>query len=152
VTARRSPATYSYKRQVNTLADSSEKNGPDFVSDDTLVPAIAQDNASGKVLMLAYMNREAWQQTLATGEAVYYSRSRGRLWKKGEVSGNLQKVREIYVDCDADTVLLKVDQLGGAACHEGYASCFFRQSVDGKLRIVDERIFDPRQVYGKTNS
>jgi len=99
--------------------------------------------------MLAYMNREAWQQTLITGEAVYYSRSRDRLWKKGEESGNLQKVREIYVDCDADTVLLKVEQLGGAACHEGYVSCFFRQCIQGKLKIVAERIFDPQQVYGK---
>ena len=123
--------------------------GPTFASDDALVPAIAQDLASGKVLMLAYMNREAWQQTLATGEAVYYSRSRGRLWKKGEESGNLQKVREIYVDCDADTVLLKVEQIGGAACHKGYESCFFRQCVDGELKIVGNLVFDPQQVYHK---
>lgn len=133
---------------MNTLAASPENYGPNFAGDDTLVPAIAQDLASGEVLMLAYMNRKAWQQTLATGEAVYYSRSRGRLWKKGEESGNLQKVREIYVDCDADTVLLKVEQLGGAACHEGYVSCFFRQCVDGELRTIGQRIFDPQQVYG----
>ena len=99
--------------------------------------------------MLAYMNREAWAQTLATGEAVYYSRSRGRLWRKGEESGNVQKVREIYVDCDADTVLLKVEQIGGAACHEGYVSCFFRQRVDGELKLVGERVFDPHEVYKK---
>lgn len=99
--------------------------------------------------MLAYMNQEAWQQTVVTGEAVYFSRSRNRLWKKGESSGNVQKVREIYVDCDADTILLKVDQIGGAACHEGYFSCFFRKLVDGKLEAVGERVFDPNEVYGK---
>ena len=137
---------------MNPLAASAEINGPDFATDDTLVPTIAQDFASGQVLMLAYMNREAWQRTLATGEAVYYSRSRGRLWKKGEASGHLQKVRQIYVDCDADTILLKVEQIGGAACHEGYISCFFRQHVDGELKIVGERSFDPQQVYGKTDS
>jgi len=130
------------------MAASSKKNGPSFATDDTLVPAIAQDFVSGKVLMLAYMNRAAWEQTLATGEAVYYSRSRGRLWKKGEESGNLQKVREIYLDCDADTVLLQVEQVGGAACHEGYASCFFRRWENGKLKIVEKRIFDPQKVYG----
>jgi phosphoribosyl-AMP cyclohydrolase len=133
----------------NTLTSLSETSGPDFENDHTLVPAIAQDLASGKVLMLAYMNRTAWEQTLASGEAVYYSRSRGRLWKKGEQSGNVQKVREVYVDCDADTVLLKVEQLGGAACHQGYESCFFRQRVGNDLNIVAERVFDPQQVYDK---
>jgi len=128
---------------------SSRNCGPRFDTDDTLVPTIAQDLASGEVLMLAYMNRAAWEQTLATGEAVYYSRSRGRLWKKGEQSGNLQKVREIYIDCDADTILLQVDQKGGAACHEGYVSCFFRQYVGGKLKVIGKRVFDPRQVYGQ---
>lgn len=102
--------------------------------------------------MLAYMNREAWQQTVETGEAVYFSRSRNRLWKKGESSGNVQKVREIYVDCDADTILLKVDQAGGAACHEGYFSCFFRQLVEGELKAIGERVFNPQQVYGKSKS
>lgn len=134
------------------MAASPEKDGPNFATDDTLLPAVVQDLASGEVLMLAYMNRAAWQQTLATGEAVYYSRSRGRLWKKGEQSGNLQKVREIYVDCDADTILLKVEQIGGAACHEGYVTCFFRQHVDGELKVVGERIFDPQLVYNKTDS
>jgi len=134
--------------QKNGLQKSdSENNGPNFTSDESLVPAIAQDVASGEVLMLAYMNRAAWRQTLATGEAIYYSRSRSRLWKKGETSGHVQHVREIYVDCDADTILLKVEQVGGAACHEGYVSCFFRQHVDGKLKIVGERRFDPKQVY-----
>ncbi len=126
-----------------------EHNGPSFATDDTLLPAIAQDIDSNQVLMLAYMNREAWEQTLATGEAVYYSRSRSRLWKKGEESGNVQKVREIYIDCDADTILLKVEQIGGAACHEGYVSCFFRQCVEGELKVIGKRVFDPQQVYRK---
>ena len=101
-------------------------NGPDFQKT-PLVPAIAQDAATGEVLMMAYMNAESYAETLATGRAVYYSRSRNKLWRKGEESGNVQQVQAIYVDCDADTILLKVDQIGGAACHEGYKSCFFRQ-------------------------
>jgi len=125
---------------------------PDFSKGDGLLPAIAQDAKSGQVLMLAYMNREAWDQTLATGEAVYFSRSRGRLWKKGEQSGHLQHVRELYVDCDADTILLKVEQVGGAACHEGYESCFFRKwdSQVGVFSIVGKKIFDPDTVYGES--
>lgn len=126
-----------------------EIDGPQFDGDDTLVPAIAQDVASGEVLMLAYMNRAAWEQTLATGEATYFSRSRGRLWKKGEESGNVQRVHEIYVDCDADTVLLKVEQIGGAACHQGYVTCFYRQRTDEGLQVVGERVFDPQAVYKK---
>jgi phosphoribosyl-AMP cyclohydrolase len=94
------------------------------------------------------MNRAAWEETIATGRAVYYSRSRGQLWRKGEQSGNIQYVREIYIDCDGDALLLKVDQVGGAACHEGYPSCFFRKVMPGGLQIVAERIFDPKQVYG----
>lgn len=127
-----------------------ETEGPRFADDETLIPVVAQDVVTGEVLMLAYMNRAAWQQTLATGEAVYYSRSRSRLWKKGEQSGNVQKVREIYLDCDEDTVLLKVEQVGGAACHEGYTSCFFRLWEKGKFKVVGERIFDPKQVYKKS--
>ena len=133
----------------NNLTSPAEKNSPHFENDQTLVPAIAQDLTSGTVLMLAYMNRAAWEQTIASGEAVYYSRSRRRLWKKGEESGNVQKVREIYIDCDADTVLLKVEQIGGAACHQGYRSCFFRQRVGSELKIISERVFDPQQVYDK---
>ena len=120
---------------------------PNFPTAETLVSAIVQDAATGKVLMLAHMNRAAWEQTLAEGEAVYYSRSRGRLWKKGEESGNVQRVREIYVDCDADAVLLKVEQVGGAACHEGFESCFFRKRADGDWETVGERLFDPAKVY-----
>jgi phosphoribosyl-AMP cyclohydrolase len=121
----------------------------DFEKAGGLVPAVAQDAASGAVLMLAWMNREAFEETLRTGRACYYSRSRGKLWRKGEESGNFQEVRGVYVDCDADTILLKVNQVGGAACHEGYASCFFRQLVGDRLVVVGERVFDPVQVYRK---
>jgi phosphoribosyl-AMP cyclohydrolase len=124
---------------------------PDFTDADRLLPAVAQDAATGQVLMLAYMNRAAWEQTLASGEATYFSRSRGKLWKKGEKSGHVQRVREIFVDCDGDTILLKVEQAGGAACHQGYESCFFRQ-WDGKdFQIVGRRVFDPQQVYDEKN-
>ncbi len=112
-----------------------------------LVPAIAQDADTGAVLMLAWMNREAYEETLRTRRAVYFSRSRNRLWRKGEESGHWQEVREVYVDCDADTVLLKVHQVGGAACHEGYASCFFRRVEPDGLRVTGEKVFDPKQVY-----
>src|SRR5919204_4112161 len=111
----------------------------DFTKNNGLVPAIAQDAATGQVLMLAWMNREAYDETLRTGRAVYYSRSRGKLWRKGEESGHVQEVRGVFLDCDADTVLLKVHQVGGAACHEGYASCFFRRVRDGGLEVVGER-------------
>jgi len=121
----------------------------DFSSPDALVTAIAQDAQTGEVLMVAHMNREALEETLATGRAVYWSRSRGRLWRKGEESGNVQHLREVYVDCDGDAVLLKVEQVGGAACHEGYPSCFFRQLTDDELKIVAERVFNPKDVYGK---
>jgi phosphoribosyl-AMP cyclohydrolase len=122
---------------------------PDFEKSGGLVPAIAQDAATGQVLMLAWMNREAYEETLRTGRACYYSRSRGKLWRKGEESGHVQEVRGVYVDCDADTVLLKVHQVGGAACHEGYASCFFREVTPDGERVVDEKVFDPKQVYAK---
>lgn len=121
----------------------------DFSKTGELIPAIAQDWATGEVLMLAWMNREAYEETVRTGRACYYSRSRGRLWRKGEESGHVQEVREIFVDCDTDTVLLKVHQVGGAACHEGYKSCFFRKVHAGGLQVVSERVFDPKEVYGK---
>src|SRR5215472_8343908 len=121
----------------------------DFDKSGGLVPAIAQDADTGAVLMLAWMNREAYEETVRTRRAVYFSRSRNKLWRKGEESGNVQEVREIYVDCDADTVLLKVHQVGGAACHEGYASCFFRKVEGDELKVVAERVFDPKQVYGR---
>ena len=121
----------------------------DFDKAGGLVPAIAQDAETGAVLMLAWMNREAYEETVRTGRAVYFSRSRNRLWRKGEESGHVQEVREIYLDCDADTILLKVHQVGGAACHEGYQSCFFRRVEGDSLRVVGERLFDPKQVYKK---
>jgi phosphoribosyl-AMP cyclohydrolase len=121
---------------------------PDFKSrPDGLLPAVAQDATTGEVLMLAWMNAEAYAETLASGRAVYYSRSRGRLWRKGEESGNVQLVRGVFIDCDADTILLKVEQVGGAACHEGYKSCFFREVTRDGTKVVDERVFDPKKVY-----
>lgn len=129
---------------------SATNGGPDFAKSE-LIPVIAQDHASGDVLMLAYMNREAWDETLKTGRVCYYSRSRQKLWRKGEESGNVQQVEEIYYDCDADTLLIKVDQIGGAACHEGYKSCFFRRidPQSGEVTVVGERVFDPAEVYKK---
>jgi phosphoribosyl-AMP cyclohydrolase len=121
----------------------------DFTKSGGLVPAIAQDATTGQVLMLAWMNQEAYEETVRTGRAVYYSRTRGKLWRKGEESGHVQEVREIFIDCDADTILLKVHQIGSAACHEGYASCFFRRVDGDKLTVIGERIFDPKQVYRK---
>ncbi|MBN1140938.1 MAG: phosphoribosyl-AMP cyclohydrolase [Deltaproteobacteria bacterium] len=116
-------------------------------SADGLIPAIAQDWRSGEVLMLAYINREAWEKTLETGLATYWTRSRKKLWVKGESSGHVQKIREILVDCDLDTVIFKVEQIGEAACHEGYRSCFFRRLENGALSVIGERVFDPAQVY-----
>src|SRR5438128_7988129 len=121
----------------------------DFEKSGGLVPAIAQDADTGEVLMLAWMNREAYEETVRTRRACYFSRSRGRLWRKGEESGNVQEVREVYLDCDADTILLKVHQIGGAACHEGYSSCFFRRVDSDGLQVIGERVFDPKQVYKK---
>jgi phosphoribosyl-AMP cyclohydrolase len=118
----------------------------DFAKQNGLVTAVAQDAEDGTVLMVAYMNQEAWEKTLATGIATYWSRSRSKLWVKGESSGHTQEVREILVDCDNDTVVLKIIQKGGAACHEGYRSCFFRKVTDGDAAVVSERIFDPAEV------
>ncbi len=121
---------------------------PAFEKAGGLVPAIAQDAATGEILMLAYMNSESWRLTVETGTAHYWSRSRGKLWKKGESSGNVQKVREIRIDCDSDAVVLKVEQAGGAACHTGFKSCFYRVVRDGVLVVEGERVFDPDEVYG----
>lgn len=119
---------------------------PDFSKG--LLPAIAQDADNGEVLMLAYMNEEAWQKTLATGEVHYWSRSRKELWHKGGTSGNVQKVRSIRLDCDSDTVLLLVEQIGRAACHTGRRSCFYRELRDGRVETVSPQVFDPQKVYG----
>jgi len=123
--------------------------GIDFKKQDGLVPVIAQDADDGTVLMLAYMNEEALTHTVKTGKATYWSRSRKELWIKGESSGNTQTVREILIDCDADTIVLKIDQKGGAACHEGYRSCFFRRVRGDGLEVIGERVFDPSEVYKK---
>ena len=118
-------------------------------SDNGLLPAIVQDYGSGDILMLAYINQESWLKTLETGKANFWSRSRGEIWLKGETSGHVQIIKEIYVDCDQDTVVFKVEQLGGAACHKGYRSCFFRVAEGDELKIIGERVFDPETVYGK---
>ncbi|WP_083254517.1 phosphoribosyl-AMP cyclohydrolase [Desulfoplanes formicivorans] len=123
---------------------------PDFKKGNGMVPAIAQDAKTGKVLMMAYMDEEAWEQTLATGEAHYHSRSRNALWHKGESSGHVQKVHAVRLDCDQDTVLLLVEQKGGAACHLGYESCFFQELSDlqnGSWTTCCEKVFDPKEVY-----
>jgi phosphoribosyl-AMP cyclohydrolase len=123
---------------------------PDFKKQDGLVPAVIQDAASGEVLMLGFMNPEAYAATQASGEVTFYSRSRNKLWRKGEQSGHVLKVREIRVDCDVDALLIRVDALGPGVCHEGYRSCFFRQlSPAGEAKVVSERTFDPNAVYGK---
>ncbi|MFH1070556.1 MAG: phosphoribosyl-AMP cyclohydrolase [Candidatus Glassbacteria bacterium] len=117
--------------------------------DKGLLTAIAQDHATGEVLMVAYMNREALRQTLERRVACYWSRSRGKLWVKGETSGHLQKIKEITVDCDQDAIVMKVEQTGGA-CHTGYRSCFYRTlDEDGRLAVTGEKIFDPEDVYGQ---
>jgi len=121
----------------------------DFNKTGGLVPAIVQDNETGEVLMLGYMNREAFDATLSTGKATFYSRSRQTLWVKGETSGNVQLVKEIRIDCDDDTVLVKVEQLGGAACHTGHRSCFYKKVENGTIRIIGEPVFDPKEVYDR---
>jgi len=121
----------------------------DFDKQGGLVPAIVQDADDGTVLMVAYMNEASFKHTLDTGKATYWSRSRNELWVKGESSGNAQQVVEVLVDCDDDTVLLKVRQGGGAACHVGYRSCFYRTVRDGELEVNSERVFDPDEVYKK---
>jgi phosphoribosyl-AMP cyclohydrolase len=122
---------------------------PDFSKGGGLLPAVVQDDATGEVLMLAYMNRDAWLKTLETGKATFWSRSRNTLWLKGETSGHVQLVREVRIDCDDDTILLKVHQLGGAACHTGYRSCFYRKLVNGRVENTGVRIFDPEDIYKK---
>lgn len=121
----------------------------DFAKLGGLVPAIAQEAETGRVLMLGFMNWEAFELTLKTGEAHYFSRSRQTIWHKGATSGHVQKVREIYLDCDQDAVLLKIEQVGGAACHMGYESCFYRRREGGGWKIVGAPVFDPKEVYGR---
>ncbi|WP_054033856.1 phosphoribosyl-AMP cyclohydrolase [Desulfatitalea tepidiphila] len=120
----------------------------DFKKMDGLVPAVVQDHQTGEVLMVAFMNPEAWETTLSTGKATFYSRTRQTLWTKGLTSGNVQLVKEIRIDCDDDTVVLKVEQVGGAACHTGHRSCFFKRvDKDQNVEVVGEPVFDPKEVY-----
>lgn len=121
----------------------------DFKKGNGLLPVITQDFKTGEILMQAYMNEEAWTETLNTNRAVYYSRSRNSLWRKGESSGNIQIIKEVKVDCDLDSILIKVEQIGGAACHKGYRSCYYRTVQNGELEITGEIIFDPKEVYKK---
>ena len=125
----------------------SQKETLDFAKMGGLIPAIVQDAASGEVLMLAFMDPEAWNLTLKTGEAHYYSRTLQKVWRKGETSGHVQRVKGLYLDCDQDTVLLKVEQVGGAACHTGYRSCFYRCREGEGWQVVGSLIFDPQEVY-----
>jgi phosphoribosyl-AMP cyclohydrolase len=131
----------SLNNEIRKLIDFSKGNG--------LVTAIAQDATTGEILMLANMNEDSFAMTLELGEAVYWSRSRKKLWHKGEESGNVQKVKELFIDCDGDAILLKIEQIGGAACHTGKRSCFFRKLEDGSVIDVGTQIFDPKEVYKK---
>jgi phosphoribosyl-AMP cyclohydrolase len=121
----------------------------DFNKGNGLIPAIIQDALTHEVLMLGYMNRESWQKTLETKRVSFWSRSRGKLWVKGETSGHTQEVKEVYLDCDGDTLLIKVNQIGGAACHRGFRSCFHLRHEKGEWKVSGEKIFDPKEVYGR---
>ncbi|OGQ11782.1 MAG: phosphoribosyl-AMP cyclohydrolase [Deltaproteobacteria bacterium RBG_19FT_COMBO_46_12] len=121
----------------------------DFKKGDGLIPVIIQDASTHEVLMLGYMNREAWEKTVETGRASFWSRSRKKIWVKGETSGHYQEVKEIRLDCDGDTLLLKVDQIGGAACHTGFRSCFHQRYEKGEWKVFEKKIFDPKEVYGR---
>ena len=117
--------------------------------DGGLISVIFQDHQSGEVLVLAYMNREALQKTLETGKVHVFRRGHGRVMMKGESSGRSQLVKEVWVDCDGDALVMKIEQIGGSACHTGYRACFHRKLEEGKLVVVGERLFDPREVYGQ---
>jgi phosphoribosyl-AMP cyclohydrolase len=143
------------KRSQGAKKACNEVNGYDMVdldfskNDDGLLPAIVQEFKSGEVLMLAYINQKSWEMTLSTGKAHFWSRSRKKIWLKGESSGHVQIIHDILIDCDRDTVVFKVEQIGGAACHTGYRSCFYRRVSNQGLQTVGEKIFDPEVVYGK---
>ena len=121
----------------------------DFKKGDGFIPVVIQDASTNQVLMLGYMNQKSWEETLKTGKVTFWSRSRKKLWLKGETSGHFQEVREIWLDCDGDTLLIKVDQIGGAACHTGFQSCFHHRHEEGDWKVSGKRIFDPKEVYGK---
>jgi phosphoribosyl-AMP cyclohydrolase len=140
------PCRFKAKRLI--FLDMKNLEQPNFAKMGGLLPAIVQDAATGEVLMLAFMNEEAWEATLKTGEANYFSRTRNTLWHKGGTSGHVQRIKEIYLDCDNDTVLLKVEQVGGAACHTGYKSCFYRRRTGDDWEVMGTPVFDPKKVYG----
>ena len=121
----------------------------DFKKGDGLIPVIIQDASTHEVLMLGYMNQEAWEETLRTRRASFWSRSRKKLWIKGETSGHFQEIKEIYLDCDGDTLLLRVDQIGRAACHTGFRSCFHHRYDKNRWTLSGKKVFDPKEVYGK---
>ncbi len=121
----------------------------DFKKGGGLIPVIIQDASTHEVLMLGYMNQEAWEETLRTKRASFWSRSRKKLWIKGETSGHFQEIKEIYLDCDGDTLLLRVDQIGGAACHTGFRSCFHHRYDKNRWTLSGKKVFDPKEVYGK---
>lgn len=120
---------------------------PNFDKSGGLIPAIVQDAETKDVLMLAYMNKASWEATLQSGKATFWSRSRQKLWLKGESSGNVQMIKNVFIDCDDDTILLQVEQLGGAACHTGHRSCFYRKLDGGDFVVIGEKVFDPKDVY-----
>ncbi len=120
----------------------------DFKKFNGLIPVVIQDYKTNEILMLAFMNEEAWKKTLETGKAHFFSRARNKLWMKGETSGNVQEVKEILVDCDDDSLILKVNQIGGAACHTGYQSCFYRRFKNNNLEVLGKKIFNPEEKYG----
>jgi len=120
---------------------------PNFTKGNGLIPAIAQDAATGDILMMAYMNEESLQKTIETGEVHYFSRSRQELWHKGGTSGHVQKLKDLRIDCDGDTILVKVDQIGGAACHTGHRSCFHFKFTEGSFESEGQPVFDPKEVY-----
>ncbi|MBI3332276.1 phosphoribosyl-AMP cyclohydrolase [Candidatus Peregrinibacteria bacterium] len=122
---------------------------PNFEKGGGLIRAVAQDAVSLTVLMDAYMNEEAFNETVRTGQVVYFSRSKGKLWRKGEESGNMQIVRDIRVNCYTDSTLILAEQVGGAACHEGYPTCYYRHLANGELVLIEERVFDPSLIYKK---
>ena len=120
----------------------------DFNKMNGLIPAAIQDCKTNELLMVGFMNKEAWEKTLKTGKVNFFSRTRNKAWLKGETSGNFQIVKEIFVGCELDSVLIKIEQIGGATCHEGYKSCYFRKFEEGDLKIIAERVFDPKEKYG----
>lgn len=149
----RPPMSSSPKSDASSNGESGGPVDPvsllDFTKADGLVCAIAQDYETNEILMVAWMNEESFRLTLEKGQAIYWTRSRQRLWHKGEESGNVQNVRELFIDCDADVVLMKVEQIGGAACHTGRRSCFFRKIENGNVEDVGVQVFDPDEVYKK---